>query len=97
MKHSTEQDRAYYSRIGRAHAALADTRAPASLQEAFDRFSVLEQLHLQMGGQVPLNDPDTEGDLASHLAYLARLRAHRSAQAPALPPASRDTHGDNGT
>ena len=92
MRHSTEQDRAYYSRIGRAHATLADTRAPASLQEAFERFAVLEQLNLEMGGHVLLNEAETDGDLASHLAYLARLRAHRSTRAPA----SGETDGDDG-
>ena len=92
MKRSTEQDRAYFARIGRANAVQEDSRPPASLKASFERFAVLEQLHQEMGGQL-LNEESADGDLASHRAYLARLRTRRAnPHVPLL--ASED--GDNG-
>lgn len=93
MKQSTEQDRAYFARIGRANAAQGDAHPPASLKVSFERYAVLEQLHHEMGGQL-LNEQSADGDLASHLAYLARLRTRRAnPQVPLLAIAD----GDNGT
>ncbi len=85
MKKSTEQERAYFFRVGRANATQGESRPPASLMESFERFAVLELLHEEMGGTLESNQGSTDGDLASHGAYLTRLRTRPvNARIPSL-------------
>ena len=74
---ATSNDRAYFRRVAAANARLDDDRPPASLNEMFER---LERMQYRLGPlgwpgeEVDAADPP-DGDLASHLAYLERLRS----------------------
>ena len=78
MNSPTDQERAYLDRIRRASATLEDAAPPESLQEAFARFAALTELHQRMAAGAP--DDSGDGDLASHLAFLERLRSLRAPQ-----------------
>ena len=73
MDHPTLEDRQYFQRIAAASARLEDGRVPASLAETLDRMEDMER-RLRGFGRTDAGGPD-HGDLASHLSYLARLRA----------------------
>ena len=94
MTQSTEQDRAYFSRVGRANAMPGESRPPASLRESFERYDALEPLHQVLGGPLADTQEPTARDLASHLAYLARLRTPQSIR---HEPLSTKPDADNGS
>jgi hypothetical protein len=68
---ATPEEKTYFARIAAQNQSIVDT-PPASLQEAFDR---LDQTAARLGELTKPGRPKTEGDLASHLSYLQRLRA----------------------
>jgi hypothetical protein len=74
---ASADDRAYFARIARQNRSLEDEDVPESLAEMFDR---LEHIRRTLG---PLAEPgieadaDDEGDLASHRAFLERVREIR--------------------
>ncbi|MCC5873786.1 MAG: hypothetical protein JJU22_15395 [Gammaproteobacteria bacterium] len=75
MDTEADKDRAYFARIARAAAGLQWDAPPSSLAEMFERMERIRELH---GGLAEAGvDMDPDGDLASHQAFLARLRRHR--------------------
>ena len=72
MHRASASDRDYFRRVAVANARLERGQPPASLQETFER---LEEMEDRLGGLGHARGPDPGGgDLASHLAYLERLR-----------------------
>lgn len=82
MARASREERDYFERIGRANAVINDESAPASLAEMFDRLDEIRRLHGALA-RPGVAGPD-DGDWASHLAFLERLRAvgGRGAQRP---------------
>lgn len=74
METEADQDRAYFARIARAAAGLQWDTPPNSLAEMFERMQRIRDLHGELA-EAGL-DMDSDGDLASHKAFLARLRKH---------------------
>ena len=71
-RRASAQDRAYFERIARQNRTLEDAQVPGSLSEMFDR---LEHIRRTLGRlAVPGVEADDEGDLASHRAFLERVR-----------------------
>lgn len=72
MDKASASDREYFRRVAAASERLELAKPPASLEEVFER---LEGMEDRLGGleHAPGSDPGG-GDLASHLAYLERLR-----------------------
>jgi len=72
MARATASDRAYFERVRQQNDQLAEPAVPASLAEMFERLEAIRRIH------GPLAEPGIagggDGDLASHLAYLERLR-----------------------
>ena len=70
---ATPEDHAYFHHVAAANARLDDHRPPASLDEMFER---LERMERCLGGlgRAGVTGSD-DGDLASHLAYIERLRS----------------------
>ncbi len=73
-------DRAYFRRVAAANARLDRDRPPGSLDEMFERLERMEQ-RLGALGQAGAAGSD-DGDLASHLAYIERLRSIDPAYGP---------------
>ena len=73
MDHPSPEDRQYFQRVAAAIPRLEDSRAPESLAETLDRMEDMER-RLRGFGRADARGPD-HGDLESHLAFLARLRA----------------------
>ena len=78
MTFATERDRAYFARIGRANLLLEESQPPTSLRESLARTEQLRTLSVRMGHAPNISAAADEGDLDSHLAYLARLHARRA-------------------
>lgn len=72
MDTEADQDRAYFARIARASANLQWDAPPSSLAEMFERMQRIRELHGELAEAGV--DMDSDGDLASHQAFLARLR-----------------------
>ena len=74
MDRASPEERRYFRRIAAANAGLDDDAPPASLAETLDR---LEDMARRLGalGRAGAGCPPHHGDLDSHLACLARLRA----------------------
>ena len=74
MDRASSEERRYFRRIAAANAGLDDAAPPASLAETLDR---LEDMARRLGalGRGEAGCPPHHGDLDSHLACLARLRA----------------------
>lgn len=93
MKKASDQDRAYFARVARQAGILKWASAPESLAEMFAR---LEQIRAAHG---PLAEPgidrESEGDLQSHLAFLARVRMIREREARG-DPVRDEPAGDEG-
>lgn len=72
MHRASASDRKYFRRVAAANERLELAKPPASLEEVFER---LEDMEDRLGslGHAPRSDSGG-GDLASHLAYLERLR-----------------------
>jgi len=68
---ATTDEKAYFARIAEQNRSLTEL-PPVSLQESFDR---LEQTAVLLGGLIDPQQPNSEGDLASHLSFLQRLRS----------------------
>ena len=73
MNRATPDEHAYFHRVAAANARLDHDRPPASLDEMFER---LERMERRLGGlgKAGIAGSD-DGDLASHLAYIERLRS----------------------
>lgn len=73
MSTASANEKDYFRRIASQNQALSQDQLPASLAEMFERLALMKS---QLG---PLAEPGksgpTDGDLASHLAYLERLRS----------------------
>lgn len=90
MKASAEE-RAYFQRLGAANRRLNRGNPPTSLAEAFERMARIEEMH---GRQSRPASQEGDGDLQSHLAFLAACRRKRqlppdaiqTAEAPSSPP-----------
>jgi len=75
MARASQADREYFARVARQSRALEQESAPASLAEMFDR---LDRIRQTLGSLARPGLPeDEEGDLASHLARIARMRTVR--------------------
>ena len=89
MKASAEE-RAYFQRLGAANRRLNRGNPPTSLVEAFERMARIEEMHGQQSRPV---SQEGDGDLQSHLAFLAACRrkrqrppdANRTAEARSSP------------
>ena len=67
---ASDSDRAHFRRIAEANAPLPDDVPPASLEEMFDR---LDRIRRQLGAAArPGRTGEDDGDLESHLRYLAK-------------------------
>jgi hypothetical protein len=76
MARASAADRAYFERIAAGNRALDNGRPPASLNEMFDR---LERIRESLGALAEPGRPGTDdGDLESHLAFLARCKQIRT-------------------
>lgn len=79
MKKASDKDRAYFARVARQAGSLKWASAPESLAEMFARLEQIREAH------GPLSEPgidrESEGDLKSHLAFLARVRMVREREA----------------
>jgi len=73
MNRASAQERRYFNRVAAANSRLDDGRPPASLAEMFDRLEDMDRRLRHLGR--PGADGAGHGDLESHLAILARLRA----------------------
>ena len=90
MKASAEE-RAYFQRLGAANRRLNRGNPPTSLAETFERMARIEEMH---GRQLRPASQKGDGDLQSHLAFLAACRrkrqpppdANRTAGTPSSPP-----------
>jgi hypothetical protein len=73
---ASKTDREYFQRIAIQNRKLSVGSAPASLQEAFDRMREIENRlgDLAVSGTARGTTENQEGDLKSHLSYIARLR-----------------------
>lgn len=73
---ATSDDHAYFRRVAVANARLEDDGPPASLDEMFERLERMEHRLGALGRAAVGADAGSidDGDLASHLAYLERLR-----------------------
>lgn len=67
---ASPQDRAYFERIAIASRELTHGRPPRSLADAFDRVARMEAIR----GPLHVSSAKGEGDLQSHLAFLAACR-----------------------
>lgn len=93
MKASAEE-RAYFQRLGAANRRLNPGSPPTSLAEAFERMAKIQEIH---GQQLRPAAHESDGDLQSHLAFLAACRrmrhrlpdASRMADAPSSPRQTR--------
>jgi hypothetical protein len=76
MDKATQAEREYFARLGRNSRALAaaDNRPPRSSQESLDRLADMRRT-LGTLADAGIVDADPRGDLDSHLAYLAQIRA----------------------
>ena len=74
MDRASPEELRYFQRIAAANAGLDGAAPPASLAETLDR---LEDMARRLGalGRAGAGCPPHHGDLDSHLACLARLRA----------------------
>lgn len=73
VNRASKEERRYFRRVAAASARLDDGGPPGSLAETFDRLEDMER-RLRHLGRAGTGGPH-DGDLESHLAYLARLRA----------------------
>ena len=72
MHRASARDRDYFRRVAAANERLELAKPPGSLEEVFER---LEDMEDRLGGLRDARGSDSgDGDLASHLAYLERLR-----------------------
>lgn len=72
-------ERAYFSRVARQADRLKRASPPDSLAEMFARLDQIRAAHGQLA-QAGI-DRESEGDLPSHLAFLARVRKIREREA----------------
>lgn len=72
MPKASASDREYFRRVAAANERLELAKPPAFLEEVFERLEYMED-RLTGLGHARGSDPGG-GDLASHLAYLERLR-----------------------
>ena len=72
MARATASDRAYFERVRQQSEQLDEPAVPASLAEMFERLEAIRRIHGSLAEAGVEGDGD--GDLASHLAYLSRLR-----------------------
>ena len=75
MKAASDKDRAYFLRVARQADRLKRASPPASLAEMFARLDQIRAVHGPLSQ--PGIDRESEGDLQSHLAFLARVRMIR--------------------
>jgi hypothetical protein len=72
MAPASRSEREYFERVGAANRTLAGEGVPGSLAEMFDRLDEIRRTC------APLAEPgvrgDADGDWASHLAFLERIR-----------------------
>ena len=73
MNRASSKERGYFRRVAAENRCMDDGSPPASLAETFDRLEDMERRLGQLGRTGA--DGPHDGDLKSHLAYLARLRA----------------------
>lgn len=72
MHRASASDRDYFRRVAAANERLELPKPPGSLEEVFERLEYMED---RLGGLRHARGSDPgDGDLASHLAYLERLR-----------------------
>jgi hypothetical protein len=72
---ATSSDRAYFERVAAQNDSLSAEAAPVSLAEMFDR---IEQMRRTLGALAnPGLTGSDDGDLASHLAFLERIKEIR--------------------
>jgi len=83
MTRASASDRAYFERVGAANRALDQESVPLSLEEMFERIDRI-RAKLGMLSQPGLEGP-SDGDLASHLAFLKRVRTSRTIGAKRSP------------
>ena len=79
MKTASDKDRAYFARVARQAGSLKWASAPESLAEMFARLDEIRAAHGPLAE--PGVDRESEGDLQSHLAFLARVRMVRERDA----------------
>ena len=72
MPRASSADRAYFERIAQRNRSLEEDPVPTSLAEMFDRLEQIRRTHGALASP-GIPGPD-DGDLASHLAFLQRLR-----------------------
>jgi hypothetical protein len=72
MARASSSEREYFARVARGNRAIEDEKAPASLAEMFDRLEQIRRSHGALARPGAAGDDD--GDLASHLAFLRRVR-----------------------
>ena len=72
MHRASPRERDHFRRVAAANGRLEDAAPPGSLAEVFDRLDRMEE-RLGALAEAGVDGPD-DGDLASHLAYLERLR-----------------------
>jgi len=69
MESEAAKDRPYFGRIARLAAGLQWDAPPSSLAQMFERMPRIHELH---GGLAAVGvDTESDGDLASHRAFLA--------------------------
>jgi FAD/FMN-containing dehydrogenase len=69
---ASRADHDYFRRIARLNATIDDDQVPASLDEMFDRLERIRQQHGSLA--IPGVRHDGDGDLQSHLSFLAHQR-----------------------